>query len=119
MTDVLPITSHGIPFSVRLVRTGDRYGRDMCLVHEDAVPMIEFYDARRTGPGFDPGLGQFISRYCATTLTAASPTSQRNLDHGLLLDPGSPHWWVDGPEMQAVITWARARIEDARPAGNA
>jgi len=47
MAKVFTITdmARSLDWTVRVVFEGDRFGRDMCLVHDDAEPLIEFYDA--------------------------------------------------------------------------
>lgn len=64
----------GRRFGVRVVRWGDRYGRDDCLTYGDRDydrehdPMIEFYDLTYANQrGFGPR-GQFVSRYFRSTL---------------------------------------------------
>ena len=32
-------------WNVRIVENGDAYGKDMCLTHDEADPLVEFYDA--------------------------------------------------------------------------
>jgi hypothetical protein len=64
------VNDAGRAFNVRLVRKGDRYGLDDCLVHDKDEPMIEFWDATyENDPRFTAGLGQFVSRYFLATLT--------------------------------------------------
>lgn len=63
------VNSNGRAFNVRLVRCGDRYGRNDCLVHDQVDPLVEFWDATyEDDPRFSPGLGQFTSRYYLSTL---------------------------------------------------
>lgn len=53
---------------VHTVRKGDRYGLNGCLIHNEARPMIEFYDrTHRNRNGFGPE-GQIIAAYYAATL---------------------------------------------------
>jgi hypothetical protein len=64
----------GRTFNVRLVRQGDRYGLGDALTHDDADPLVEFWDATHEhDPRFTPGLGQFVSRYYLRTLTTRPP----------------------------------------------
>lgn len=68
------INDAGLRFNARIVRKGDRYGLNHCLVHEDEHDlgtMVEIYDARYTGGGFTP-LGQFVSRYYVRDLLDAA-----------------------------------------------
>ena len=86
-------TETGIPFTMRLVRKGDGYGRDLARVHDEDRPLVEFYDARfqfadEKGAEF----GQFVSRYYLGTLRAHGPRA-------LFLDGGVPAWTIDAAGM--------------------
>jgi len=75
---------HGVPFALRVVKEGERYGRNGCLQHEGPDDLIEVYDMRfplETWMGFE---GQFITRYYRTTFEEAGP--------GLLMDISIPMW---------------------------
>lgn len=99
--------SHGVPFLVRIVNVGDKYGRDFCLTYSegergeefrDADPLVEFYDARYPHTEY----GQFVSRYYRSTLLEG-PVSGLNL-HG-----GIPAWRVDADSMANIRSWLLAR----------
>jgi hypothetical protein len=92
----------GRPFRTRLVRTGDRYGLNDCLVHDKPGPMVEFYDASQDPEKFGPR-GQFVTRYYASTLT------RRERSAGLDLDCGIPGWKVDGCVMEQVTRWMESQ----------
>ena len=81
-------------YNVRVVFTGDKYGRNDCLVN-DKAPMVEFYDTR-----FDQndwmGRGQFVSRYYVDTIMDG------NYPNGLSLDGGIPEWTVNADEMRCI-----------------
>lgn len=83
-------------WTVRVVFEGDRYGRmmtgKMCLVHDDAEPMIEFYDADYDFDQDETGaiLGQFVGRYCASTLLA-----DINNPRGINLEGSVPKWQIE------------------------
>lgn len=113
--ELLTVTnSEGTPFRVRVVRVGDKFGRDDCLTHgaamfgrpaqPDALPMVEFYDARQDPEKFGPR-GQFVSRYCYDTL-AASVRGGR----GIRLDGGSPSWFIDAANVRDAFTWAAVKL---------
>ncbi len=93
--------SRGIVFAVRVVRSGDRYGLDRCLLYNEADPMIEFYDTRCAGKGGFDTEGQFVSRYYARTL-ADGPDGM-----GLCLHGGVPDWEIDEPSMIRVCALAK------------
>ena len=85
----------GIPFNVRVVRQGDRYGLNDKLVHDKPDPLIEFYDARyQDDPRFSPGLGQFVARYYYRTLTGQDGygSDLRQGRQGLSLHGGIANW---------------------------
>lgn len=84
-------------FNVRIVNTGDRYGRNDCLIN-DKPPMVEFYDNRFDFPDF-MGRGQFVSRYYVSTLLERQP------DTGLCLDGGVPAWSVSAQDMEQVMQY--------------
>jgi hypothetical protein len=86
---------NGLSFAVRLVETGDKYGRNLCLTHEETRPMVEFYDMRYP----HTELGQFVSRYYADTLL------NHGFRRGLDLDSGEPDWSVDGDAIVLVMRW--------------
>lgn len=106
--------SHGVPFLVRLVREGERYGLNRCIEHgtdpralKDAGPLVEFYDLRYPMHG-EPG--QFVSRYYVDTVLGRDDYSKRigntNPRCGLLLDGGNPDTWtVDAATMDVVRAW--------------
>lgn len=84
-------------FNVRIVRTGDKYGREMCLTHEKDEPLVEFYDAR---------YNQFVSRYYASTLLESG-----GYPGGLCLDGGHPdEWSVSAEGMARVIDHLREEL---------
>ena len=85
-------------FNVRLVRTGDKYGRKDCLTN-DSAPMVEFYDSRYDFPDF-MGRGQFVSRYYVSTLT-----ENGEYGRGLCLDGGIPEWSVSADGMKQVLEY--------------
>ena len=87
------MTTVGI-FNVRLVRQGEKYGRNDCLTHEHPEALVEFYDRRY--PKFGP-LGQFVSRYYLSTLMAAQG--------GLNMQGGVSAWQMSASELEQVQGW--------------
>jgi hypothetical protein len=102
MTSVFTITDleTNLDWTVRVVFQGDRYGRDMCLVHDDVEPMIEFYDAEYNFEKDVDGrvLGQFVSRYYAETLL-----NDHDISRGLNLDGGIPRWTINEACYRVII----------------
>jgi len=91
--------STGILFTVRLVREGQAYGRDLCLIHDKPEPLVEFYDARYAcDPTRERGgeFGQFVSRYYLRTLRTGPQ------GRGLCLE-GSVHDWTLDPEAMRLV----------------
>ncbi|MDF1699862.1 MAG: hypothetical protein P1V36_01700 [Planctomycetota bacterium] len=98
-TTTTVVNDSGRAFLVRLVRKGERYGREDCLTHEGEDPLVEFYDLTyvdRFGPR-----GQFVSRYYLTTLSRDAVFSS-----GLRLDGGVPEWSLDKYDVMSVVRWA-------------
>jgi hypothetical protein len=85
-------------FNVRIVNTGDKFGRNDCLVN-DKAPMVEFYDTRYTSSDF-AGRGQFVSRYYVSTLLEDS-----QYPNGLCLDGGITEWSVSADGMKQVLEY--------------
>lgn len=87
------IVSRNIPFTVRIVEQGDKYGLRDCLTHNKSEPFVEFYDGRYMHTQY----GQFVARYNFTTL--------QDFKGGLDLDGGVPDWKVDAAAMAEVKAW--------------
>jgi hypothetical protein len=113
--DLKTVTNHaGTPFRVRIVRVGECYGRDDCLTHggamygrpaqPDALPMIEFYDARQDEATFGPR-GQFVSRYYLDTIAECVREGR-----GINLDGCSPSWFVDADNVRDAFAWAAVEL---------
>lgn len=86
-------------FNVRIVNTGDKYGRFDCLTN-DKDQMVEFYDSRYNHES-GMGRGQFVSRYYTSTILNGQYPS------GLCLDGGIPAWSVSAEGMKQVIEYLR------------
>ena len=104
----------GRSFNVRLIRKGDRYGLNDCLVHKEDEPMIEFWDATyENDPKFTIGLGQFVARYALGTLTG-KPGCYGRCDHrvvsqGIDLLGYVAEWKITGPNARdAILACERA-----------
>lgn len=81
-------------YNIRVVFTGDKYGRNDCLVNDNA-PMVEFYDTRFDHPEW-MGRGQLVSRYYLETIKCG------DYSNGLSLDGGIPEWTVSADEMRCI-----------------
>ncbi len=92
---------------MRLVRRGDCYGLDDCLVHDKDEPLVEFWDATyEHDPRFTPELGQFAGRYCLGTLTSKVGY------FGLALCGHVPAWTVTGGNVDDVIVAAETALRE-------
>ena len=93
----------GRKFTVRIVSTGDAYGRNRCLTHDKDTAMVEFYDATYAGNERFDAEGQFVGRYSADTLL-----NSESVAYGLDLHCGEPAWKIDAAAMQDVMLFVRA-----------
>lgn len=100
MDKFMTVVSYGIPFHVKLINKGEKYGLDHCLTHDKTDPLVEFYDARYV-KNFE-SLGQFVSRYYLSTLI----NDKDNLIcYGLNLHGGIPDWKINSECMQQIYNW--------------
>lgn len=81
-------------WTVRIVFTGDKYGKDNCLTSDASEPFVEFYDNHQNKAVFGE-LGQFVTRYSLSTLIESTR-------HGLCLDGGIPEWSVSADEFSLI-----------------
>ena len=101
------VNDKGRAFNVRLVRRGDRYGLNDCLVHDQDEPLVEFWDATyEADPRFTPGLGQFASRYCLGTLTGKGGS------RGIALCGHVPEWTVTRGNVADAIAAAEVALSE-------
>jgi hypothetical protein len=97
--DILQIVNEkGIPFNVRLIKKGDKYGRSNRLTHDEEEPLVEFYDARYINTDFGQ-LGQFVSRYYLSTIM------EHEEDCGLILEGGVADWVISAENVEQVKQW--------------
>ena len=88
-------------FNVRVLQQHDRYGLRDCLVHNEAEPLIEFYDNRYTDAD-DWKRGQFIARYYLSSLMANAFVHAM---FGLILDTEINDWRVSSGIMAEIFHW--------------
>ena len=105
MSTTTVTNDEGRTFTIRIVRNGDNYGRNWCLTHDDDDALVEFYDLTYADEK-DP-LGQFASRYYASTLIE---DQDRLTNLGLGLDGGAPEWDIDGDTMGQVMLFVNASL---------
>jgi hypothetical protein len=84
-----------IPFTVRLIFKGDRYGLNYAICHDKKEPLVEFYDTRYNHTKF----GQFVSRYYLSTILQI-PARQ-----GLNLHGGIKQWSISSSTLKLVQDW--------------
>jgi hypothetical protein len=92
-------TNKHIPFVVRIVESGDKYGHNDSLVYDDrrrtrGDALVEFYDARYNHTKY----GQFVSRYYRSTLL-------RQRGRGLFLNEAAEAWQIDAETMADIRQW--------------
>ena len=90
-------------FNVRIVKTGDKYGRDLCLTNEGDT-LVEFYDAEYDFTQW----GQFVSRYYMSTLVEGRNRSEES---GLNLDGGIEKWSLTGDQMKSAFVQMFEQLE--------
>lgn len=88
-------------WNVRIVKTGDQYGRAMCLTNTKP-PMVEFYDSRYPHTQY----GQFVSRYYISTILNQDGYGGQ-YSNGLCLDGRVPAWNVSAEDMAQVVTFLK------------
>lgn len=88
-------------WNVRIVNTGDNYGRAMCLTN-DKAPMVEFYDVRYPHTQY----GQFVSRYYISTILSQDSRGGE-YSNGLCLDGRVAAWHVSAEDMAQVVTFLK------------
>ena len=118
-TTVARVTNDaGRSFNVRLVRRGDRYGLNDCLVHDQDEPLVEFWDATyEHDPRFTPELGQFAARYYLGTLTGKPGYwghDHRRIPRGIPLCGDVPAWTVTGRNVADAVAAVEAAIASDR-----
>ena len=103
MTKLLNIISNKIPFTVRLVETGDVYGLNDCLTHDKEESLVEFYDQRYSHTPY----GQFVNRYTINTVL--------QINSGLDLYTSEPSWKVNKEQIQEVKDWLKQPKKKIKP----
>jgi len=109
--------SAGVPFDVRIIRKGERYGLNDCLVNDESDRffrpsdpiLVEFWDAGQDPKRFQGGC-QFVNRYGLKTLLSGGT------DAGLNLYGGEPRWSIDADAMKSVYEWLEPITTEAKDA---
>ena len=91
----------GVEFAVRVVYSGDKYGRTLSLTHS-GEPLVEFYDTDHPHTEY----GQFISRYSLPTILTLK-------NAGLNLDGSVPKWQIDRATMDKIISWLKTKKNES------
>lgn len=96
------------PMIVRLTPPTAAFDLERAVPCDAGAPYVEFYDRRYLHePGFTSH-GQFIVRYCATTLLDRP-------DGALILNEAVPQWSIDPRTMGHVRDWLRTQLERQAP----
>lgn len=105
---------------VAVVQQGETYGHGGAVVHEDAKPVVEFYDMSQDIEWFPNG--QFTGgRYYLETLMTSDRWSE-SIDKvaergsGLCLHGDVPSWTVPAGELAVIAAWLRAVQDKLGPA---
>lgn len=109
--------SSGDEFEVRIIRKGERYGLNDCLVNDESDRffrpsdpiLVEFWDAGQDPKRFQGGC-QFVNRYGLGTLLSGGT------DVGLNLYGGEPRWSIDADAMKSVYEWLEPITTEAKDA---
>lgn len=103
--DVLVIPAKSkITFVVRVVRKGDKYGKDWTLHHDSDELKVEFYDTRYSHSSW----GQFVCRYYVASVIGRNHDKVET-GKGLMLDGSVPDWNIDGETMDKIRVWIKQR----------
>lgn len=86
-------------WAVRLVHKGEGYGLDNEVIHDEAEPLVEFFDTRSE----HTDLGQFVSRYFRSTLLEGE-------EGGLCLQGGVPSWVIHSECMKRIRQWLKQTV---------
>ena len=103
-------------WTLRILEKGSKYGRNMCLTHDEDKPIVEFYDADYTGEMMEKFaknpdgelLGQFVSRYYIETLFNNDYSDSIGTGRGLCLHGGEDKWNISGSAMDTVAEFLRS-----------
>lgn len=94
------INQFDVPFTVRIVEKGDKYGLNNCLTHDEEKRLVEFYDARYK-EGFTEH-GQFVSSYYEETIVEIITEGNNG---GLNLHGGVEKWSVTSGNISEIGWW--------------
>ena len=89
----------GRSFALHIIRQGEPYGRTGSLIHDEARPIVEFYDTTH-GPGdtFRGDLGRMAASYYAHTLMDRDPAWDLSLWSDI------PEWTVTGDSLARAMS---------------
>ena len=86
-------------WKVRLVKTGEKYGRDYCMINNKET-LVEFIDMTVDKNSFPSG--QYVSRYYLSSLLDGT-----NGVNGLCLDTSVSSWYICGECYREIVTWLK------------
>ena len=86
--------NHSCKWKVRIVRNGDFYGRDYCLVNKKEA-LIEFYDLDEDPEKFP--IGQMVSSYYLESI--------KGKKGALMLNGNSEKWYLTSESMDLIQEW--------------
>ncbi len=82
---------------MKIIRSGESYGRTGSLINKDKDRLVEFYDMTSANRGDFGEFGQMVSRYNLQTIMEAYDSIIRN---GLNLHGDTPAWKVSPAQMK-------------------
>jgi hypothetical protein len=100
--------TNGHRWTVRVRVQGDRWGAEHRLVHEQAEPVVEFYDAHIQGAHWTEQTGgyhwgQFVASYRIDAIIGVFLDGR-----GINLQGGVPTWTVSDTLVGDVLRWVRS-----------
>lgn len=101
-TLVFTDSSTKIGWTARILRSGDAYGLNNCLLWDSDKPGVEFYDRRYP----HTALGQFVTRYYVDTLLGRDEWgSDIRKGPGLSMQSDIPDWSLNSKSCRVVGDW--------------
>ena len=103
----------GRVWAARVVLRGGRFGRDLCLTHDESYPLVEFYDRRNVinqltivfdDTQNENKYGKFAGRYYLSTILKHDPEADFNIDDSM-------SGFISGRTMPLIIEWLRVVSE--------
>jgi hypothetical protein len=95
---------NGRPFAAKILRKGDAYGLNDCLVWQNDHIGVEFYDFSYSNVESFGYWGQYMSRYFVESILDVE-------NQGLCLEGCIPEWNINSSEMLKVRVWLKKMLD--------